>query len=86
LSSGNVGYIVLAGIIITFLTAVIGLWQTSRKLTRLEVSVDGNLTRILNKLGDEQMRTAQLRGTLSGAGVDIPPREIREDESGTNGS
>jgi hypothetical protein len=60
-----VKWFVLAGVVLTFLTAVIGFLQTRRKLTEIHVLVNSQLHDVLT-------RVTQLTGTLEAAGVDVP--------------
>jgi hypothetical protein len=63
-----VNWLVLAGVLVTFVTAVIGLWQTlqnQRKIAEVHVLVNSQLKRVLN-------RVDQLRGALQDADVDVP--------------
>lgn len=64
---------VLAVAVLTFLTALLGYLSTRRKISAVHVLVDGNLSKVMAKLGIEQDRSAQLEGTLQDAGVDVPP-------------
>lgn len=63
---------VLAVAVLTFLTAVFGYLSTRRKINEVHVLVDGNLSKVMAKLGIERDRSAQLTGTLQDAGVDVP--------------
>jgi hypothetical protein len=61
-------WLVLAGILVTFATAVIGLRQTlvnQRKIGEVHVLVNSQLHAVLD-------RVAQLTETLTEAGVDVP--------------
>jgi hypothetical protein len=72
-----VKWFVLAGVVLTFLTAVLGFVQAARngkKLAEIHVLVNGNLEKVMARLGIEQDRTAQLKDTLKDAGVDVPAR------------
>jgi hypothetical protein len=72
-----VKWLVLAGVVLTFLTAVLGFVQAARngrKLTDIRVLVDGNLAKVMAKLGIEVTRSEQLTSTLEDAGVDVPDR------------
>jgi hypothetical protein len=66
-------YLVLAGVVLTFLTALVG-WLSSRgnakKLTKIDINVDGRIT-------DMGSRIDQLTGALQGAGVDVPAKLAR---------
>lgn len=46
-----------------------------RKVQQVHVLVDGRLTKVLEALGIEQDRTAQLIDTLEKADVQVPPVE-----------
>ena len=61
-------WLVLAGIVITFATSLVGLWQTrtnQRKIGEVHVLVNSQLHAVLD-------RVAQLTETLTEAGVDVP--------------
>ncbi len=63
------GVITLAGIIVTFLTAVLGLVASLRnhkKIDEVHVLVNSQLQAVLT-------RVTQLTGALETAGVDVPP-------------
>jgi hypothetical protein len=57
--------LILAGVVLTFLTAVAGFWQAIRKIAEVHVLVNSQLHQVL-------MRVTQLTGTLHAAGVDVP--------------
>lgn len=61
--TGVKGWLELAGVIITFLTALLGVFQ-GRKI---HVLVNSQLTDVIG-------RVAQLTAALTQAGVDVPPR------------
>jgi hypothetical protein len=63
---------VLAVAVLTFLTSVVGYLSTRRKIAAVHVLVNSNLTKVMDRLGIEQDRTAQLRDSLKDAGVDVP--------------
>ena len=61
-------WLVLAGILVTFATSLVGLWQTrtnQRKIGEVHVLVNSQLHAVLD-------RVAQLTETLTEAGVDVP--------------
>jgi hypothetical protein len=60
-----VSWVVLAGIVITFVTSVVGFMSTRRKVAEVHVLVNSQLHDVLD-------RVAQLTLTLEGAGVDVP--------------
>jgi hypothetical protein len=67
-------WLVLAGILVTFATAVIGLRQTlvnQRKIGEVHVLVNSQLHAVLD-------RVAQLTETLTEAGVDVPDPGVKE--------
>jgi len=59
-------WLVLAGLVVTFLTALIGWWSTRSKIQQVHVLVNSQLKTVLD-------RVDQLTGTLHGAGIEIPP-------------
>lgn len=72
------GYLALAGIILTFLTAVVGLiasLRNSRKIESVHVLVNSNLTAVMDKLGIETAHSATMAGRLKDAGLPVPTRE-----------
>jgi hypothetical protein len=63
-------WLVLAGLILTFLTAVLGFLQSRRntsKIAEVHVLVNAQLHAVLD-------RVEQLTGTLKDAGVDVPSK------------
>jgi hypothetical protein len=60
-----VSWVVLAGIIITFVTSVAGLAGLRRKVQEVHVLVNSQLTTVLE-------RVTQLTGSLEAAGIDVP--------------
>ena len=58
-------WLVLAGVILTFLTALIGFVVSLRKIQAVHVLVNSQLHEVL-------ARVTQLTGTLEAAGVDVP--------------
>ena len=81
------GYIALAGIIVTFLTALAAFLQGLQnfgKIKEVHVLVDGNMTRVMDKLGIETAHSDQMAGQLTDAGMIVPPREktLQRDDPG----
>jgi hypothetical protein len=70
--SGVVSWVVLATAVLTFATALFGFLATRKRLSVMQVQVDGNLTRVMDKLGISQDRSALLSKTLREAGVAVP--------------
>ena len=67
-------WLVLAGILVTFATSLVGLWQTrtnQRKIGEVHVLVNSQLHAVLD-------RVAQLTETLTEAGVDVPDPGAKE--------
>jgi hypothetical protein len=60
-------WLVFAGILVTFLTSVVGFLSTRRKVAEVHVLVNSQLHDVLD-------RVAQLTGALEHAGVDVPPK------------
>jgi len=60
-----VSLLVLAGVVLTFLTAALGFAVSLRKLQAVHVLVNSQLHDVLT-------RVAQLTDTLNAAGVDVP--------------
>lgn len=60
-------WLVFAGIVLTFLSSVVGFWQTRRKIREVHVLVNSQLHAVLD-------RVTQLTGTLHEAGVAVPPK------------
>ena len=58
-------WLVEGGVVLTFLTAVIGFIQTRRHLVQIKVLVDGRMDLLL-------ARVTQLTDTLDKAGVAVP--------------
>jgi len=71
-SAGNL--LILAGTVLTFLTALIGFVVAFRKIEKVHVLVNSNLTKVMEKLGIEVERSDQLKKTLEQAGVEVPPK------------
>jgi hypothetical protein len=63
-----------AGSVLTFFTALLGYLSTRKKVNALSVQLDGNLSRLMDKLGVERDRSGQLADTLKDAGVAVPPK------------
>lgn len=63
-------WLVLAGILVTFVTSVVGFLSTRRKVAEVHVLVNSQLHDVLD-------RVSQLTVTLEAAGVDVPdaPKE-----------
>jgi hypothetical protein len=60
-------WLVLAGVVITFATSIVGFWQTRRKVAEVHVLVNSQLHDVLD-------RVQQLTVTLEAAGVEVPPK------------
>jgi hypothetical protein len=60
-----VSWLVLAGVVVTFVTSVIGFLSTRRKVAEVHVLVNSQLHDVLD-------RVSQLTVTLEAAGVDVP--------------
>ena len=61
-------WFVLAGLVLTFLTTFVGFLQSRRnaaKISEVHVLVNSQLHAVLD-------RVEQLKGTLVGAGIDVP--------------
>jgi uncharacterized membrane protein len=79
------GWLALAGIVLTFLTALLGfivslrnarkLEGNARRLEDVHVLVDGNLSAVMLRLGIETARSDQLATDLADAGLPVTPRE-----------
>ena len=72
------GWLALAGIVLTFLTALLGFVvsiRNARKIEAVHVLVNSNLTRVMDKLGIETEHAATMAGQLKDAGLPVPPRE-----------
>jgi hypothetical protein len=69
-----VRWIDLAGIILTFLTAVIGFVVALRRIQAVHVLVNAQLKAVMDRLGIEVARTAQLKDSMKDQGADVPPR------------
>jgi uncharacterized membrane protein len=68
-------WVILAGVILTFLTAVFGAWQAwlnRRRIEEVHVLVNSNMTKVLDRLGVSQGRSAQLEGSMKDAGMEVP--------------
>lgn len=63
---------VLAVAVLTFATSVLGYLSTRKKIADVHVLVNSNLTKVMDRLGISQDRSAQLTKTLEQAGVDVP--------------
>jgi len=59
------GWLVLAGVVLTFATSVLGSIVSLRKIQAVHVLVNSQLHDVL-------MRVTQLTGTLHSAGIDLP--------------
>jgi hypothetical protein len=59
-------WIVLAGVVVTFMTAVLGFLQLRRKVAAVHVLVNSQLTTVID-------RVAQLTQALTASGIDVPP-------------
>jgi hypothetical protein len=69
------GWIALAGIILTFLTSVVGFAAAFRQIRAVHVLVNSNLTRVMDKLGIETEHADAMAGQLKDAGLPVPRRE-----------
>lgn len=58
-------WLALGGVVLTFLTALLGFWRLLRKVAEVHVLVNSQLKTVLD-------RVSQLTGTLEEAGVDVP--------------
>jgi hypothetical protein len=58
----------------TLLGTVVALIQVFRKVKQVHVLVNSNLTAVMDKLGIEQDRSAQLTSALDAGGVPVPPK------------
>lgn len=68
------------GIVLTFLSALVGFIIVFRKQNAIHVLVDGNLSKVMIKLGISQARNTQLTETITDAGMDVPPKpEVKDD-------
>jgi hypothetical protein len=77
-------WVVLAGLVVTFCTALLGFVQSRQNAARIQqvhILVNSNLTKVMDRLGIEQTRTAQLKDSLSRAGVDVPARPDTDEAS-----
>jgi len=70
-----VGWLVLAGVALTFATSVLGFLVSLRKIQAVHVLVNSQLHDVL-------MRVTQLTGTLHSAGVDVPAPAAGHGEAG----
>jgi hypothetical protein len=70
-----VGWLVLAGVALTFATSVLGFFVSLRKIQAVHVLVNSQLHDVL-------MRVSQLTGTLHSAGVDVPAPAAGRGEAG----
>ena len=69
-------------IVITFVTAVIGLAILFVRVQAVHVLVNSNLTAVMKRLGIEQDRSTQLTDALKEGGVEVPPKP--DDDKGLN--
>lgn len=79
-------YLILAGIVVTFITAVLGYMRTRHKLADIHVLVNSQLTNVIQKLSTSIERQDQLHDTLVRAGVDVPPKPAQIEGSDDDGS
>ena len=68
-------YLALGGVVLTFLTALIGLVVAIRGIRAVHVLVNSNLTRVMDKLGIETHHADAMAGQLKEAGLPVPRRE-----------
>lgn len=68
-------WIELGGVVLTFLTALIGLAVAIRGIRAVHVLVNSNLTRVMDKLGIETEHADAMAGQLKDAGLPVPRRE-----------
>jgi hypothetical protein len=59
------GWLTFAGVLVTFVTSLVGFTRTGRRQQRIEISVDGHMTRLID-------RTGQLAEALKAHGIDVP--------------
>lgn len=68
-------WLALGGVILTFLTALIGLVVAIRGIRAVHVLVNSNLTRVMDRLGIETEHADAMAGQLKDAGLPVPRRE-----------
>lgn len=72
------GYLALAGIILTFLTALLAWLQSLRnhgQIKQVHLLVNSNLTAVMDKLGVETAHSDLMAGQMKDAGMPVPARE-----------
>lgn len=68
-------YVELAGVVLTFLTSLTGFVVAVRGIRKVHVLVNSNLTAVMDKLGIETAHSDRMAGSLTDAGLPIPPRD-----------